>query len=95
MINHNLLLKLQDRSSENVADTRDLLMSMREKIEVIRDLKVKEDIRHAESSWDIALIARFDTMADFQAYLPHPAHVAVAGQLKNRVAAMAAVCFED
>jgi len=92
---HNLLLKLQDRSSENIAKTRELLLSMQGKIENIRDLKVAVDIRRAESSYDIALIAKFDTIADFQAYLPHPVHVEIGNRLKNEFAAAAAVCYEE
>jgi len=95
MIVHNLLVKLQDRSSENIAKTRELLLSMQGKIEVVRDLKAEVDIRRAESSYDIALIAKFNTKADFDAYLPHPVHVEVATQLKMLIAAVANVVYEE
>lgn len=95
MVVHNLLLKLRDGSSENIAKTRQLLLSMGGEIEIIRDLKVAVDVRRAESSYDIALIAKFDTMADFQAYLPHPVHVEIGNQLQSELAAAAAVCYEE
>lgn len=95
MIVHNLLLKLNDRSSKNIEKVRELLLSMQDKIEVIRDLKVFLGVRRAESSYDIALIAKFDTMADFQAYLTHPEHVEIGNQLKSELAAAASVCYED
>ena len=95
MIVHNLLLKLHNSSSENIAKTRELLLSLKEKIEIIRDLKVVVDIRRAETSYDLALVAKFDTMADFQAYLPHPEHVEIANQLKSELASAAAVCYEE
>jgi len=95
MIVHNLLLKLKDNTNENIAQTRELLLSMQGKIEIIRDLKVSADIRRVESSYDLALIAKFDTMADFQSYLPHPVHVEIGSKLSCELAAAAAVCYEE
>ena len=95
MIIHNQLLKLNDNSSENIARTKELLLGMQGKIDTIRDLKVAPDIRRAETSYDLVLIAKFDSFADFQAYLPHPVHVEVATQLKSLLASAAAVCYED
>ena len=95
MITYNLLIKLQDSSKENVDKAKTVLLSMQGKIEYIRDLQVKVDIRRAETSYDIALIAKFDTMADDEAYLPHPVHMEVGNQLKNMLKAAAAVCYDD
>ncbi|MGA2917051.1 Dabb family protein [Methanoregula sp.] len=95
MIVHNLLLKLQDRSSESSAKAKDLLLTLNGNVEVIRKLKVGVDIRRAESSYDVALIAKFDTKADYQSYLVHPFHVKVGNQLKSNIAAAASVCFEE
>jgi hypothetical protein len=74
---------------------RELLLSMKGKIEQIRHLTVEADLRRSESSYDIALIAKFDTMADFEAYLPHPEHMKIGEQLKGHIAAAASVCYED
>jgi len=95
MITYNLLIKLQDSSKENVAKAKTVLLDMKGKIEYIRDLEVKVDIRRAETSYDIALIAKFETMADYEAYLPHPVHMEVGNQLKNMLKAAAAVCYEE
>lgn len=95
MITYHLLLKLKDNSSENLARTRQLLLGMKEKIDFIRDLKVAVDVRRAGSSYDLALFAKFDSRADFDAYLPHPAHAEVGNQLKDQIAAMANVVGEE
>lgn len=95
MIVHNLLLKLKDRSSESIDNAKNLLSTLDGNVEVIRDLKVAVDIRRAESSYDLALIARFATKEDFQSYLVHPFHVQVGTQLKDNIASAASVCFED
>ena len=94
MITNNLLLKLKERNSENIAKTRDVLLSMQGKIEFLRDLKVELDIRHGESSYDIMLIARFASMEGFDAYLVHPAHVEVAKYIASVLESVAAVCYE-
>jgi Stress responsive A/B Barrel Domain len=95
MIVHNLLLKLQDGSSESCAKAKDLLLTLNGNVEVIRDLKVAVDIRRAVSSYDVALTATFDTKADYQSYLVHPFHIEVGNQLKSNIAAAASVCFEE
>jgi hypothetical protein len=95
MITNNLLLKLKERNSENIAKTRDVLLSMQGKIEFLRDLKVELDIRHGESSYDIVLIAQFSSMDDFNAYLVHPVHVEVAKYIASVLESAAAVCYES
>ncbi len=95
MIIHNLLLKMHDKSGDSLAQAKDLLLAMRGNVEVIRDLQVALDTRRAESSYDIALIAKFATQDDYQAYLTHPFHLEVGKRLQSNIAAAAAVCFEE
>jgi hypothetical protein len=95
MIVHNVLLKLQDPSCENIAKTKKLLLDMSGKIHEIRDLRLEVDILHAEPSYDLALFARFDTLEHFRAYLPHPVHVETLGKLQSVLAAVAIVSYEE
>ncbi|HEY3423833.1 MAG TPA: Dabb family protein [Negativicutes bacterium] len=95
MITNNLLLKLKDRGSENIAKTRDVLLSMRGKIEYLRDIKAEVNIRHGESSYDIILITQFASMEDLDAYLVHPVHVEVSKYIAGVLAAGAAVCYQS
>ena len=50
MIVHSLFLKLKDRSGENIAKTRKILLSMSGKIEQMRALKVETDILQARDA---------------------------------------------
>lgn len=95
MIVHNLLIKLHDKSNENIANVRELLLSMQKKIDLISDLNVAVDICRAESSYDIALIAKFNTLEDFNAYLTYPKHIEIGTQIKAKIAATASVCYEE
>lgn len=95
MITNNLLLKLKDRNTENITEARDRLLSMGGQIDVLRDLKVKVDIRHGASSYDILLITKFASMEDLEIYLIHPFHVEVSKYIMDVVEASATVCYES
>jgi len=44
------------------------------KIDLLRHLEVGADIVRSERSYDLALVTKFDSMADLQAYQVHPYH---------------------
>jgi hypothetical protein len=58
MIVNNLLIKLKEGDNENIAKARDVLLSMKGKIDVLGDVQVEVDIRHGPSSYDIMLITK-------------------------------------
>ncbi|QDR79526.1 Dabb family protein [Sporomusa termitida] len=95
MIINNLLLKLKDRSPENITKSRGVLLSMQGKIEELVDLKVEVNVRPGASAYDILLIAKYESMADFEAYLVHPVHVEVGKYIANVLESSAAVCYES
>ena len=95
MITNNLLLKLKDNSRENIEQARAVLLSMRGKIEFLRDLQVEVNIRPGAAAYDILLVAHYDSMTDFEAYLVHPVHVEVGKYIAGVLAASASVCFES
>ncbi|HML33754.1 MULTISPECIES: Dabb family protein [Sporomusa] len=95
MITNNLLLKLKDRSGANIEQVRSALLSMRGKIEFLRDLKVEVNIRQGAAAYDIIMIAQYDSMAGFEAYLVHPVHVEVSQYIASVLAASASVCYES
>lgn len=74
MITHIVLFKLKERTQDGVEKARDLLLSMQGKVEMLRYLEVGVDLIHSERSADIALVTRFDSMEDLQAYQVHPYH---------------------
>jgi hypothetical protein len=65
------------------------------KIPVLRHLEVGVDVIRSERSYDIALTARFDTLADLQAYQVHPFHVnEVVPHMKSACSSIVAVDYE-
>ena len=86
MITHTVLFKLKERTPEGIEKAQGVLLSMEGKIEMLRHLEVGLDLIHSERSADIALVTKFDTLEDLQAYQVHPYHA-------NEVAAyMRSVC---
>lgn len=78
MITHIVFFKLVDRSPLNIEKAKDVLMSMEGKIPQLRHLEVGIDLLHTQRSYDLALVTKFDSLEDLEAYQTHPAHVGVA-----------------
>jgi len=95
MIKNTLLIKLKERNNETIEKTKSMLLSMGDKIEVLRGIQVQVDIRRGESSYDILLITHFSSMEDMEAYLINPVHVEVSKYIVSVLEAGASVCFEE
>lgn len=96
MITHIVLFKLADPTPENLAATRNKLLSMDGKIDLLRHLEAGIDVIRSERSYDIALTTRFDTLEDLQAYQIHPYHAGeVIPHMKAVCSSIVAVDYES
>lgn len=95
MITNTQLLRLKDRSSENITKARGVLLSMQGKIEFLRSLKVEVNIRQGGSSYDLLMSAQYDSLEDLEAYIIHPIHVEVAKYIAGVLDTSAVVCYES
>ena len=96
MISHIVLFKLADPTTENLTATRDKLLSMDGKIDLLRHLEVGVDVVRSERSYDIALTTRFDSLEDLQAYQIHPYHAGVViPHMKAVCSSIVAVDYES
>ncbi len=94
MITHIVLFKLAEPTSDNLARTRDKLLSMEGKIDLLRSLEVGVDVIRSERSYDIALTTRFDSLEDLQAYQVHPYHAGeVVPHMKSVCSSIVAVDY--
>lgn len=75
MIKHLALFKLKDRAFAE--KTRDMLLSMKDVVEQIREIEVGIDYAHTERSFDIALMVIVDDEDALLGYAEHPYHVDV------------------
>ena len=95
MVTHIVLFKLSDPTPENLSATRDKLLSMRGNIAQLRHLEAGIDIIRSERSYDIALITKFDSLQDLQAYQVHPYHAGeVVPHMKSVCSSIASVDYE-
>ena len=83
MITHVVLFKLKDRSPQSIEKAKDILLGLKGKIPVLRYLEAGIDVLHSERSYDIALITKFDSIEDLQAYQMHPVHLEVAKYINS------------
>lgn len=75
-VRHVVLFDYADSASE--ADIQQVIAGLNalpDEIPTILDWSMTEDMGKREGSFRFCLIAHFETMADVDAYLAHPAHV--------------------
>lgn len=90
MITHIVLFKLKDSSPEKVEEARQMLAGLWGKVPQLRSLEVGIDVLRSQRSYDLSLVANFETLADLEAYQVHPEHKVVVDYM-NRVRESAAV----
>lgn len=95
MITHIVLFKLKDNSIESIEKARDILMDMEGKIQGLKDIEVGIDITHSDRSYNLALITKFESITDLEAYQVHPVHVKVAEYIVSVRASTVTVDFES
>lgn len=96
MITHIVFFKLSDPTAENISATRSKLLSMEGNIPLLRHLEAGIDVVRSERSYDVALITRFDSLDDLQAYQVHPYHAGeVIPFMKSVCSSIVAVDFES
>ncbi len=96
MITHIVFFKLTNPANETAAIVRDKLLSMEGKIPQLRHLEAGIDMIRSERSYDVALVTRFDTLDDLQAYQVHPYHAGeVVPLMKSVCSSVVAVDYES
>lgn len=75
MFTHIVFFKLKDRNTENIKKAKEILMKVDGKIPALKTIKIGIDVVKSDRSYDLALIATFDSIKDMEAYQIHPVHV--------------------
>lgn len=95
MITHIVALKLNDTGKESIDALKKRLLGMKGQIKYLRDISVGVDFVHAPISYDIVMIAHFDSKEDLDAYIKHPVHVEVGKYIEEIQAQVVAIDFES
>ncbi|MBM4294408.1 MAG: Dabb family protein [Deltaproteobacteria bacterium] len=95
MITHVVLFKLKDPSPESMEKARAALAGLPGKVPVLRHFEVGVDVIRSKRSYDLALLARFDSLETLQAYQVHPKHQEVAKYIKEVSDSIIVVDYES
>jgi len=94
MFTHIVFFKLKESTPEVVAKTKEVLLNMEGKIPQLKYIEVGADVLHTERSYDIALVTRFDSLDDMNAYQVHPVHQEVIAYMSTVRESSVAVDYE-
>jgi hypothetical protein len=81
--------------ADNLRKAKTLLDSLPENISVIRFFEVGVDVLRSDSSYDLALISKFENQRDLLLYQTHPEHVKVVEFLRKVHVSKVVVDFES
>ncbi|MCL6517243.1 MAG: Dabb family protein [Alicyclobacillus sp.] len=95
MLTHVVFFKLRDPNPENAQRLCRRILELQGQIPVLRSIEAGVDVVREPRSYDLALIARFDSLEDMKAYQVHPVHQALLVELKAEAIGSAAVDFES
>ena len=83
MIKHIVFFKLEDNSKELKEELKSKLISLKDKITIIRHLEVGINFNKGDRAYDLSLITDFDSVEDLNTYATHPLHVEVIKYIKS------------
>jgi len=95
MIRHIVFFKFKPEATAE--QRRSIIAELRalpQKIEVIRNFEVGEDVLRLARSWDAALVGTYDTLEALKVYDEHPAHKQVVARIREISEGVASVDFE-
>ncbi len=75
MIKHIVCYQLHERTKEKAIEVKNMFMSMKDKIDVIKELQVGIDFLRSERSYDVVLEITFNSVEDMNAYQKHEYHL--------------------
>ncbi|MGZ7096622.1 MAG: Dabb family protein [Methanobacterium sp.] len=78
MIKHIVLFKLKDREAESIEKAKNTLLDMKGKIKELKHIEVGIDVTNSNRSYDIAILTKFNSVQDLEAYQNSPLHIGVA-----------------
>ncbi|MDX9883815.1 MAG: Dabb family protein [Prolixibacteraceae bacterium] len=99
MVNHVVLFKLKEYGSDQekstaISEIKIALLGLKGKIDELKYIEVGTNYQLIAKSFDICLIAHFESIKGLDTYRVHPDHLKVAELIGNHAVDRAAVDFE-
>ncbi len=89
-----MFFKLKDNSKDNKQRIKDIILPLKDKINVIKFYQVGINFSNEDRAYDLALVSDFDSVDDLESYAVHPEHLKVISQLKSELATTKVIDFE-
>lgn len=93
LVTHVVLMKFA--GPNDAAEAKRRLDALAGAVPALRTLAARLDTVGADGAYDLCLTTTHDSVDDLRAYATDPAHAEVLGWLRPRLAARAAVDYED
>ncbi len=77
MVRHIVFFKLPDNSKDKIQELKNMLLSMKGEVEVLKNIEVGINFSQSPRAFDLALIADFETKEDLKKYSTHPKHLPI------------------
>ncbi len=74
MLTHIVLFRMKQECKGQASQLVERLLGMKGKIPQLLDIEAGVDVVHSGRSYDVALITRFASLADMEAYQVNPVH---------------------
>ncbi len=94
MIKHTIMIKLKDSSEQSKLAAKNMLLSMKGNVPMMREFEVHTDILKSERSYDIFLCVLLDDMKALEEYQNDPYHCAIKVYIKEVASSTIAVDAE-
>lgn len=92
-LTHVVLFKLKDRSADNMRRAAAVLRSLEGVVPTLQEIEVGVNVVPSARAYDIALVTRFASLADMEAYQIHPRHQAVGATMRELSESIVAVDY--
>lgn len=94
MVKHIVFFKLKDKNPEVEKELQEKLLSLKDHIELLKDIEVGINFKESERAYDLALVTVFENEEDLAAYAIHPYHLDVLKYIKTVVSDTKVVDFK-
>ena len=95
MVVNEIMLKLKEKTDENITELQNILLGMKGNIEQLHDIKVNVNICTGAAAFDVLMITKYDSMQKFNEYITHPYHMEVGKYVLGVCEQTASVCYEE
>ncbi len=94
MVKHIVFFKLKDKNPEVEKELQEKLLSLKDHINLLKDIEVGINFKESERAYDLALVTVFENEEDLAAYATHPYHLDVLKYIKTVISDTKVVDFK-